>query len=59
MAGVAQPPRLYTPPPIDDFESVYRFSFDQFIAYQLWAPEVFRVWLGAAAVPTLTGMAVQ
>lgn len=43
VSGVGQPPRLYTPPPVDDFTSIYRFSWDAYIGYQPYAPEVFEV----------------
>jgi hypothetical protein len=36
VAGVAQPPKLYTPKPYDDYESVYRLSYDLWLKYQLW-----------------------
>lgn len=49
VAGVAQPPRVYAPPPVDDFESVYRFSWDAFQGYQTYAPEVFEVVFSAGS----------
>lgn len=47
VSGVAQPPRMYTPDPIDDFESIYRFSWDAYLGHQPYAPEVFEVVLSA------------
>ncbi len=47
VSGVAQPPRLYSPPAIDDFESIYRFSWDAYLGHQPYAPEVFEVVLSA------------
>ena len=47
VSGVAQPPRLYTPPAIDDFESIFRFSWDAYLGHQPYAPEVFEVVLSA------------
>lgn len=47
VAGVAQPPRFHAPPAIDDFESVQRFSWDAYMGYQTYAPEVFEVVLSA------------
>jgi len=38
-AGVGQRPQLHTPPPVDDFESMYRFSWDAWIKYQQFRPE--------------------
>jgi N4-gp56 family major capsid protein len=43
VAGVAQQPLFYNPPPIDDFNAIYRFSFDQYMGYQPYRPEVFEV----------------
>lgn len=43
VAGVAQPPRIYLPPAIDDFLSIYRITYDMFLKYQLWEPGVFEV----------------
>jgi hypothetical protein len=43
VAGVAQQPLFYELSPIDDFNAIYRFSFDQYIGYQPYRPEVFEV----------------
>lgn len=43
VSGVAAPPRFHTPPPVDDFEMVQRFSWDAYMGYQDYAPEVFEV----------------
>ena len=43
VAGVTQPPQTYTPPPVDDTESVYRFSWDAYLKYQIMFPERFEV----------------
>jgi hypothetical protein len=43
VAGVAQQPQFYALDPIDDFKAIYRFSFDQYIGYQPYQPEVFEV----------------
>ncbi|MGC9423772.1 hypothetical protein [Vibrio sp.] len=47
VSGVAAPPRLHTPPPVDDFEMVQRFSWDAYLGHQAYAPEVFEVVLSA------------
>lgn len=47
VTGVAQPPRLYTPPVIDDWMSVFRFSWDARLGHQPYTPEVFEVVLSA------------
>jgi len=43
VAGVAQQPMFYELDPIDDFNAIYRFSFDQYLGYQPYRPEVFEV----------------
>jgi N4-gp56 family major capsid protein len=43
VAGVAQQPLFYELDPIDDFKAIYRFSFDQYIGYQPYRPEVMEV----------------
>lgn len=43
ISGVTQPPRIYTPPAVDDFESIYRISYDMWMKYQLWEPQTFEV----------------
>lgn len=50
VAGVAQPPRVYNPPPVDDFESIFRFSWDDYLGYQMFNPEVFEVVFSAGTV---------
>jgi len=40
VAGVAQPARFYSIPPIDDFLAIHRFSWDQYLGYQTYRPEV-------------------
>ena len=47
VSGVAQPPRVYNPKPIDDWESIFRFSWDAYMGHQPYAPEVFEVVLSA------------
>jgi hypothetical protein len=43
VLGVNQPPKLHTPPNIDDVEAMHRFSWDAYLRYQLFEPEVFEV----------------
>lgn len=43
VAGVAQAPQFYELDPIDDFKAIYRFSYDQYMGYQPFQPEVFEV----------------
>lgn len=49
VSGVAMPPRLHSPAPVDDFEMVQRFSWDGYFGYQPYAPEVFEVVFSAGS----------
>jgi len=59
VSGVAAPPRLHTPPPVDDFEMVQRFSWDAYLGYQPYAPEVFEIVLSAGTTRIKGPAAVQ
>lgn len=50
VVGLAAPVRLHTPPPIDDLESIYRFSWNDRMGYQPFAPEVCEVVFSAGTV---------
>ena len=50
VCGVMQPPRFYAPPPVDTFDSVYRFGWDMFLKYQLVRPEAFEVFVTAGTL---------
>lgn len=50
VAGLAAPIRLHTPPPIDDLMSIYRYSWNDRMGYQPFAPEVFEVVFSAGSV---------
>jgi len=49
VAGVSQQPLFYDLDPIDDFKAIYRFSFDQYLGYQPYQPEVFEVLFSAGS----------
>jgi N4-gp56 family major capsid protein len=49
VSGVAQPPRLHAPIPVDDFDMVQRFSWDAYLGHQPYAPEVFEVVFSAGS----------
>lgn len=50
VTGVAAPIRLHTPPPIDDLMSIYRYSWNDRMGHQPFAPEVFEVVFSAGSV---------
>jgi hypothetical protein len=53
VAGVLQPPQTYNPPPVDDTESIYRFSWDAYLRYQQMYPRRFEVYFHAGPVRKL------
>jgi hypothetical protein len=50
VAGLAQPIRMHTPPPIDDMEAIYRYSWNVRMGYQPYDPEVFEVTFTSGSV---------
>jgi hypothetical protein len=50
VAGVAVPVRLHTPPPIDDLEAIYRYSWNDRMGYQPFYPEAYEVMFSAGSV---------
>lgn len=50
VAGVGQPPQVYNPPQVEDIPSMHRFSWDAYLKYQLFRPEVFEVIYSAGNV---------
>ncbi|NIV30502.1 MAG: hypothetical protein GWN58_13690 [Anaerolineae bacterium] len=53
VSGVLQPPQTYTPPPVDDTESIYRFSWDAYLKYQQMYPRRFEVYFHAGPIRKL------
>ena len=49
VGGVAQPPRFYALDPIDDYNAIYRFTWDQYMGYQPFRPELFEVVFSAGS----------
>lgn len=43
VLGVSQPPRIHTPPPVDDFDSMQRVSWDSYLKFQAFETKVFEV----------------
>jgi hypothetical protein len=50
VCGVIQPPMTYTPAPIDDTESIWRFSWDAYLKYQPFFTNRFMVYFFAGPV---------
>lgn len=43
VAGIMQPPQIYTPDPVDDRLAQYRFTWDAYLKYQLFNPAAYQV----------------
>lgn len=55
-AKVLQPVQFYTPVPIDDFESVWRFTWDAIEGYQVKEPAAFELHFFAVSLPKPGGI---
>lgn len=53
VSGVLQPPATYTPPPIDDTMSIFRFGWDAYLRYQIMNPERFETYFYAGPIRRL------
>jgi hypothetical protein len=53
VSGVIQPPQTYNPDPIDDTQSVYRFSWDARLKYQRMYDDRFLLYFYTGKVPIL------
>ena len=53
VSGVLQPPQTYTPAPVDDTESVFRFSWDAYLKYQQMFPSRFETYFYAGPIRRL------
>jgi hypothetical protein len=43
VCGVFQPPRIYSPQPIDLYQSVWQVGYDMYLKFQVIKPEAFEV----------------
>jgi len=59
VAGVARAPRYHAPPPVDDFEQVHRFSWDAYMGFNAYAPEMFEVVFSAGTFRVKGAAGVQ
>ena len=50
VCGVIAPPQTYTPAPVDDTESIWRFSWDAYLKYQRFMTNRFEVHFYAGPV---------
>lgn len=56
VMGVAQPPQIYTPRPVDDFDMIQRFTYDMYLGWQAFNKDAFEV-AYVAATNRVTGAA--
>ncbi len=56
MSNVNQGLQFYTPVPIDDYNSVYRFSYDFIQGYDIWEPNLFELHFCAVSLPKPGGV---
>lgn len=43
VTGIHRAPQIHTPRPVDDFDSMYRVSYDMYMGWNLWEPQAFEV----------------
>lgn len=57
VAGkVARPLKFYEPKPVDDFDSVWRFSYDQVVGYNLAEPHMYELYFFNVSLPKPGGI---
>jgi len=56
LGGVGRAIRFYEPKPVDDFESVWRFTWDIYSGYNIWEPHLFEVYFCALTLPKPGGV---
>jgi len=53
---VLEPLKLYEPKPVDDFESVWRFTYDELIGVNMAEPNMFMLYFFAVSLPKPGGV---
>jgi len=56
LGGVAKPIEFYEPDAIDDFKSVWRFAWDEFLGYNIWEPNLWECHFFAVTLPKPGGL---
>lgn len=56
LGATARPLRFYEPKPIDQFESVWRFSYDMVLGHNVWEPNYFELHFCAVSLPKPGGV---
>jgi len=55
-ANVMRPLKFYNPKPVDDFDSVWRFTFDQIIGMNLADPNLYSLYFYSVSLPKPGGV---
>jgi hypothetical protein len=56
LGATADPLKFYEPKPIDDFDSVWRFSYDMVLGHNVWEPNYFELHFCAVSQPKPGGI---
>lgn len=56
LGATAQPLAFYEPKPIDDFDSVWRFSYDMILGHNIWEPNYFELQFVSTYLPKPGGI---
>jgi len=56
LGATAQPLAFYEPRPIDDFDSVWRFSYDTILGHNIWEPNLFELHFCTVSLPKPGGV---
>ncbi len=56
LGATAQPLQFYEPVAVDDFQSVWRFSYDTILGHNIWEPNYFELHFCAVSLPKPGGI---
>jgi hypothetical protein len=56
LGATAEPLQFYEPKPIDDFDSVWRFTYDMVLGHNVWEPNFFELHFCAVSLPKPGGI---
>lgn len=59
VGGVGRPPVMKAPPPVDDFEQVFRFSWNGYEGFNTFRPEVAEVVYSAGTIKVVGSPVIQ
>lgn len=56
LGSVNKPIEFYEPRPVDDFNSVFRFTWDTNVGFNIWDPNLFEIHFTAVSLPKPGGV---